>query len=122
MISKEEQANDAVKMAPHLHHVLFENDKIRVLKVNITPGDKAEMHWHPENMNYVLSSGKLRFTKPDGSTVEATLNNEQVTFSGPGSHVVENIGDLEVQTVQVGSRYRTENSATQCIVTLTVGG
>ncbi len=101
MATQEESENDAIKIAPHLHAVIFENDKIRVLKVRVSPGDRAEMHWHPENMNYVLSAGKLRFTRADGSSVGVTLNEGQVTFSAAGSHVVENIGDSEVRTVQV---------------------
>ena len=32
---------DAVTVAPHLHQVIFENDKIRVLKVVVKPGEKA---------------------------------------------------------------------------------
>lgn len=93
--------DDAVSIAPHLHEVIFENDKMRVLKVTVKPGDKAEMHWHPENINYILKSSKLRFTKPGGSTVDVELTEGQVTSSPESSHAVENIGDTEVQTVQV---------------------
>lgn len=93
--------DDAVTIAPHLHEVIFENDKMRVLKVTVKPGDTADMHWHPENINYILKSGKLRFTRPDGSTVEVDLTEGQVTSSPESSHAVENIGDSEVQTVQV---------------------
>ena len=98
---REEKTNDAIKVAPNLHSVIFENDKLRILKVLVKPGDKAEMHWHPENINYILSGGKLRFTKPDGYMVEIILNEGQVTSSMAGSHIVENIGDSEVQTIQV---------------------
>jgi oxalate decarboxylase/phosphoglucose isomerase-like protein (cupin superfamily) len=97
----EEAANDAIKVAPDLHEVIFENDKLRVLKVRVKPGDVADMHWHPENINYILAGGKLRFTKPDGAVVEVELTEGQVTSSPAGSHAVENTGDTEVQTVQV---------------------
>jgi oxalate decarboxylase/phosphoglucose isomerase-like protein (cupin superfamily) len=96
-----DHTDDAVAIAPHLHEIIFENDKIRVLKVTVKPGDKADMHWHPENINYILKSGKLRFIKPDGSTVDIELTEGQVTSSPESSHAVENIGDTEVQTVQV---------------------
>ncbi len=94
-------SNDAVNIAPHLHKVIFENDKLRMLKVIVKPGDKADMHWHPENINYILKSGRLRFTKPDGSVVETELAEGQVTSSLEGSHAVENIGDTLVETVQI---------------------
>lgn len=96
-----DHTGDAVTIAPALHEVIFENDRLRVLKVTVKPGDTAEVHWHPENINYILAPGKLRFTKPDGSTVDVDLIDGQVTSSPESSHAVENIGDTEVQTVQV---------------------
>lgn len=93
---------DAVTIAPDLHQIIFENDKIRVLKVTVPPKAKAAMHWHPENINYILAPGKLKFTKPDGSVAEVELDEGQVTASpAAGSHAVENTGDTEVQTIQV---------------------
>lgn len=96
-----DHTDNAVTVAPHIHEIIFENDKMRVLKVTVKPGDKAEMHWHPENINYILAPGKLRFTKPDGTVAEVELTEGQVTSSPESSHAVENIGDSEVQTVQV---------------------
>ncbi len=96
-----DNTEDAVTIAPHLHFVIHEDDKMRVLKVVVNPGDKAEMHWHPHNMNYILKSGTLRFTKPDGTNVVVELSEGQVTSSGPASHAVENIGSTTVVTVQV---------------------
>lgn len=99
---QDEHSDDAVNIAPHLHTVIFEDDKMRVLKVNVKPGDKAEMHWHPRNINYVLSTGTLRFNRPDGTTVDVDLSEGQVTSSpAESSHSVENIGDTLVETVQV---------------------
>lgn len=96
-----DNTEDAVTIAPHLHSVIHEDDKMRVLKVVVNPGDKAEMHWHPHNMNYILKSGTLRFTKPDGTHVDVELHEGQVTSSGPASHAVENIGSTTIETVQV---------------------
>ncbi len=96
-----DHTDDAVSIAPHLHKVIFENDKMRVLRVTVRPGDKANMHWHPENINYILSSGRLRFIKPDGTVADVDLEEGQVTSSPEISHAVENIGTNEVQTIQV---------------------
>lgn len=101
MTIQEEHDNDAVNVAPHMHEVVFEDDKIRVLKVTVQPKDKADMHWHPRNINYITGSGRLRFHKPDGSVVDVELNEGQVTSSDESSHVVENIGDSTVSTIQV---------------------
>lgn len=101
MSIQEAHSNDAVNIAPHLHSVIFEDDKMRVLKVIVKPGDKAEMHWHPQNINYILAAGKLRLEKEDGTLVEVELTEGQVTSSPQGSHGVENIGNSTVETVQV---------------------
>lgn len=97
----DEHTDDAVNIAPNLHEILLETERMRVLKVSVKPGEKAKMHWHPENMNYILASGKLRFTKSDGTTVDVELLEGSTTNSVESSHAVENIGDTEVQTIQV---------------------
>lgn len=92
---------DAVAIAPDLHKIIFENDKIRVLDVVVPPGAHADMHWHPENVGYVVAPGKLKFTKPDSTSVEAELKTGQVTNAGENSHIVDNIGNTTVQVIQV---------------------
>ena len=92
---------DAVTIAPDLHKVIFENDKVRVLDVVVPPGAHADMHWHPENVGYVVASGKLKFTKPDGTSVEVELKGGQVTNAGENSHIVDNIGETTAHVVQV---------------------
>lgn len=84
-----EGANDAVKVAPNLHEVIFENDKVRVIKVTVKPGDRAKMHWHPDNLNYVLSSGRLRFTKNNGSHSDIALNEGEVISSASGRQYLQ---------------------------------
>ncbi len=96
-----DQIDDIVKIAPEQHEVLFENDQIRMLKVTVKPGDKVPMHTNPENVNYILQSGTLRFTKPDGSTQDIEITKGQVIPAPVGSHAVENIGNTEVQAVGV---------------------
>lgn len=88
-------------VAPDLHEVVFENDRIRVLKVTVAPGARAAMHRHPDNINYILKAGELKFTKPDGTAVKMSLSEGQVTSSNANSHEVENTGTSEVQTLQV---------------------
>jgi mannose-6-phosphate isomerase-like protein (cupin superfamily) len=99
---QEQHSDDAVNIAPHLHTIIFEDDKMRVLKVSVKPGAIAAMHWHPRNINYVLSGGLLRFGKTDGTTIDVDLTNGQVTSSPTeGSHAVENVGETLVETIQV---------------------
>jgi len=93
--------NDAINLAPELHEVLFEDDKVRVLKVTVPAGAHAEMHWHPRNFNYVLAGGKLRIKKDDGTTVEVELREGEVLPGDEVVHEVDNLGDTEVRTIEV---------------------
>lgn len=43
---KREDSLDAVKAAPKSHHVIFENDKIRILEVMLQPYAKEPVHTH----------------------------------------------------------------------------
>ncbi len=103
---KDEHTDDAINIAPHIHTVLYEDDKMRVVNVSVKPGMTAKMHWHPHNINYVQSGGTLKFTKSDGTSVVVELSKGQITSSTSESyHAVENIGELEVETIQVELKY-----------------
>jgi hypothetical protein len=42
---KDEHSDDAVNIAPDVHHIIYEDDMVRVLKVSMQPGGSTEMHW-----------------------------------------------------------------------------
>lgn len=66
----------------------------------------AKMHWHPHNINDVLTGGVLRFNMSDGTLVEVDLTDDQVISSTEESyHAVENIGDSAVDTIQIELKF-----------------
>jgi len=93
--------DDIVVIAPEQHAVIFENDKIRMLRVTVKPGDKVGMHRNPENVNYVLQPGTLRLINPDDTSIDVELAAGQVIPAPEGAHAVENVGDTQVQTICV---------------------
>jgi quercetin dioxygenase-like cupin family protein len=47
---------DALVAAPAHHHLLLENERVRVLETRIEPGDATPVHTHRwPNVQYVLS-------------------------------------------------------------------
>jgi oxalate decarboxylase/phosphoglucose isomerase-like protein (cupin superfamily) len=94
-------AQDVIKVAGDSHAVIFENDHVRVLKVNIKPGQVAPMHSHPDNVSYYLTDGKLKVTMPDGKVVERNPKAGAAGWSDATTHAVENIGTAEFQQVQI---------------------
>ena len=93
--------NNAVAIAPEVHTILFEDGRVRVLNVLLPTGQKTKMHWHPENISYILQGGKMRVTKSDNSTIKIELVSGAVLTGKEGEHIVENIGDSDIRTVQV---------------------
>ncbi len=92
--------NDALTIAPEVHTLLFENEKVRVLNVYLSAGKKTEMHWHPDNISYILQGGKMRVIKQSG-LVEVELKATTVMSGTEGEHIVENIGNSDIHTIQV---------------------
>lgn len=72
---------------------ILENEKVRVLKIEIKPGEKTERHSHPNNhVVCFLSDQKLKITNSDGEENEFDLKFGQALYFEPTTHVVENVG------------------------------
>ena len=82
-------------VAPKGHRILLENDRVRVLEVRIKPGETTEMHGHPANVVYALSSARVRFSFPDGSSREVGIKEGDIVWSDGGWHDVANIGTTD---------------------------
>ena len=91
---------DAVKTAPNVYSVLFENERVRVLDVNMTPGQSSAKHAHPDGVSYVLKPMKVRFTGADGQSAEAEIPTGAVWRPGE-THAVDNIGTTSVRAIAV---------------------
>ena len=94
-VTKTAMAQDVVKVAPESYKVLLENDRVRVLEYRIKPGEKDAMHSHPAYIVYPLSSAKVKFTFPDGKTIEREGKAGEVMFFEAEAHATENVGSTE---------------------------
>ena len=95
------RAQDVAKVASDTHKVIAENDRARVLDVLLKQGAKSPMHSHPPNIIYVLTDGKLRFTLPDGKTVERVFKPAEVVMNDAQTHSAENIGTTDLHAIQI---------------------
>ncbi len=93
--------NDAVSIAPHLHKIVSENDKVRILEVEVKPGDHADLHTHPDNIIIVLQGGSLTMSFPDGTSKEVSLQTGSAFFSASNEHIVDNNSDATIKVIQV---------------------
>jgi len=95
------KAQDVVKVAPKSCKVLLENDQVRVVRCVEKPGEKLEMHSHPANIVYALTSSKAKFTLPDGKTEERELKAGQAVWSDAVTHSSQNVGTTESRALVI---------------------
>jgi hypothetical protein len=95
------KGGDPVKVAPDAYTVLFQNRKVRILEACLSAGEKTPLHWHPPNVVYPLSSGKLAFTFPGGKKLETELNEGKPKWDKGGSHSTRNVGATEVRALVI---------------------
>ena len=84
-------AEHALNVAPDVYTVLFENDRLRVIEVRMEPGSRTEMHSHPDNLVYGLSSGKVAFTAPSGEVVELEVPAGEAMWMEATEHATEHV-------------------------------
>jgi quercetin dioxygenase-like cupin family protein len=103
-------AQDAVKVDPKHYKIEFENDQVRVLRINYGPGEKSVMHEHPANVAVFLTDGKGKFTLPDGTVQEVPLTAGTAIWDGGGKHLPENIGDKPFELILVELKSKPETA------------
>lgn len=94
-------AQDAAKVDPKNYKVEFENDQVRVLKINYQPGEESVMHSHPEGVVVFLTDGDGRFTFPDGKTQDQKFKAGKVIWTPETIHKPENIGTKPFEVIQI---------------------
>jgi len=100
-ITESASAQDATKVDPKQYKVEFENDLVRVLRINYAPGEKSIMHEHPDGVVVFLTDAKSKMTFPDGKTTESTTKAGQVAWTTKTVHLPENTGDNPMELILV---------------------
>ena len=84
--------DDPTVTDPTLYKVIFENERVRVLEYRDEPGDRTNLHRHPDSVMVTLSAFRRRVTAGDRS-VEVELSAGEARWVGAQEHAGENIGD-----------------------------
>jgi quercetin dioxygenase-like cupin family protein len=95
------RAQDPVKVDPKHYKVEFENNEVRILRINYGPGEKSVMHVHPETVAVFLTDQKATFTTPDGKTTEVDAKAGEVKSLPAGAHLPQNIADKPMELILV---------------------
>lgn len=83
-------AQDPTEVDPEHYTVAFENDAVRVLRIQYGPGEKSVMHEHPEGVAIGLTTTTWRMHAPDGTSAEYTTEANQVEWADAVVHLPEN--------------------------------
>lgn len=106
-------AQDPVQVDNRHYSIVFENDRVRVLRIRYGAGEKSVMHEHPDSLAVFLTELNVRFTAPDGSAQELTAKAGEVRWTPAGNHLPENLlpGPMELVLVEMKTRSGGRNSA-----------
>ena len=93
-------SHDPAVTDPGLYRVVFENDRVRVLEYQDTPGARTRPHRHPDSIMYTLSSFRRRIAA-DGREADVDLPAGQVRWLAAQEHCGENTGDTDSHVIFV---------------------
>ncbi|PWT75209.1 MAG: cytoplasmic protein [Proteobacteria bacterium] len=88
-------AQDPVKENPDYFKVLLENERVRVIDDLVPAGAKVATHSHSAYVVYPLSSYRMKFTFPDGTTRVVDVQQGTARYSNGIVHAEENIGTTD---------------------------
>ena len=96
------RTQDPLNVTPGTHKLAFENDRVRVLDINMKPGGKTSMHSHPGYVAIALDKKcKVKFTSLDGKEEQAEFKAGDTIWREAESHSVENIGRTECHVLNI---------------------
>jgi quercetin dioxygenase-like cupin family protein len=92
---------DPVKISPGYYTVRIDNEWIRVLEYRLKPGQKEPMHSHPHGFVYMLADARARVSLPDGTASAIDDHAGDLTWRGPTTHALENVGNTDLHAIGV---------------------
>jgi len=99
-LSTNVHAQDPITVASNAYKkVILENDKIRVMQVEIAPGDSVPWHSHPDHFVYALTDGKLEITDKGKQPVVAEIKAGEAMYLVATTHMAKNIGETTLKIV-----------------------
>ena len=92
---------DPVKVDPTRHKVEVDNDKVRVLRIKIKPGETTKQHEHPNGVAVFLTDVKTTFTRGDGTTRVGENKRGEAIWAASEKHTVKNVASRPAEIILV---------------------
>ena len=89
--------------AEPMHHVVFQNDYVRILKVEVPPHTASLLHRHDHDYIYISLGDAHIASQPENKPeIDITLKAGEARFSpGNFAHVTKNLGDQPFHVIAV---------------------
>ena len=94
-------AQDMAMTAAEHTKVLLDNDRVRVLELQMPPGSKTGMHSHGDNVVYFVTAGETTQTSADGKLTKVQRKAGETLWSGPATHDTQNTGKTSAKVVVI---------------------
>ncbi len=92
---------DAVRVAPQVYQVVFENERVRVLSFVTEPGQVWPLHSHPDSVAISLTDYSVRNIIPGQAPTERHSKPGDVRWIQATAHIGENSGSTQMRGVIV---------------------
>ena len=103
---------DPLVAAPETHKLEFENDKVRILRVEIPPGYKEPIHTHLNDGVMVIEQrAKIRYFDESGKVVFESNPSKSKSFivqwhEPEGPHSIENIDGITFKALLIELKFK----------------
>ncbi|MEM7281104.1 MAG: hypothetical protein AAF438_05710 [Pseudomonadota bacterium] len=109
MMSVNGDSYEPVEAAGEYHAVILENERVRVLSVEIGPGETVPLHQHTmESVFITLQPSELVFRNKEGNVIKRagpddfkSLPHTEFRKAAPGPRSVTNTGNVSMRAIRV---------------------
>ena len=93
-------AQDPPTVAPHIYKkIALDNDKVRVMEVEIAAGDVVPWHNHPDHVAYILTDGKIEITDKGKEPATIDVKAGDALFIPAVTHMAKNLGTTTLKLI-----------------------
>ena len=92
---------DPVTVDPAHYKTEAEDDRVRIVRARYGPGEKSQMHSHPDLVALFVTDGDVRFNFPDGTSEESHVTAGQALLMTATTHLPENTGSAPLEVLLV---------------------
>ena len=103
--------SDSTVVDPDHYTAEFENDAVRIVRINYGAGEESVMHYHPDGVAVFVTDQMVRMTMSDGSAEEFPAKAGDAMFTPGGQHLPKNESDSPLELVLVELKPRESTPA-----------